>query len=114
MPTLFAVYNLQAGQSPAEYDRYLVDQKIPGIRAAPWCSAFSTWKIDAVLGSAVAEPRGELPAEPPYLYVAKIEVSDLDAMLAFLATEAGAEFVRSWSIYIDPTAIFTTAHEVQT
>jgi hypothetical protein len=112
MPTLFAVYNLQAGQSSTEYDRYLIDQKTPGIRSAPWCSAFSTWKIDRVLGPAVAEPRGELPAEPPYLYVAKIEVSDLDAMLAFLATEAGTEFVKSWSIYIEPTAIFTVAHEV--
>jgi hypothetical protein len=53
-----------------------------------------------------------LPTEPPYLYVAKIEVSDLDAMLSFLGTDAGKEFVGSWSVYIDPTAIFTLGHEV--
>jgi hypothetical protein len=53
-----------------------------------------------------------LPEQPPYLYVAKIEVSDLDAMVSYLGTDAGKEFVRSWSVYIDPTAIFTLGHEV--
>ena len=111
MPTLFAVYNLKDSPKTEEYDNYLVETKIPGIRGAPWCTDFKTWKIDKVLGPAVSEPEGELPAEPPYLYVAKIEVSDLDAMLSFLGTDAGKEFVRSWSVYIDPTAIFTIGHE---
>jgi hypothetical protein len=61
----------------------------------------------------VSEPEGELPKEPPYLYVAKIEVSDLDAMVAFLGTDAGIAFVQSWSVYIDPKSIFTMAHEVE-
>lgn len=112
MPTLFAVYHLKENQKTEEYDNYLIETKIPGIRGAPWCTGFKTWKIDKVLGPAVSEPEGELPSEPPYLYVAKIEVSDLDAMLSFLGTDAGKEFVRSWSVYIDPTAIFTIGHEV--
>jgi hypothetical protein len=33
-------------------------------------------------------------------------------MLNFLGTEAGQEFVRSWSVYIDPKAIFTIGHEI--
>ena len=112
MPTLFAVYNLKQIQQSEEYDKYLIETKIPGVRGAPWCTSFNTWKIDKVLGPAVSEPEGELPANPPYLYVAKIEVSDLDAMLEFLGTDAGKEFVKSWSVYIDPTALFTMGHEV--
>ena len=112
MPTLFAIYNLKDKQMSEEYDKYLVDTKIPGVRGAPWCTAFNTWKIDQVLAPAVSEPKGELPAESPYLYVAKIEVSDLDAMVSFLGTDAGKDFVKSWSVYIDPTSIFTMGHEV--
>jgi hypothetical protein len=112
MPTLFAVYNLKRDQETGEYDRYLIETKIPGIRGAPWCTDFTTWKIDKVLGPAVSEPEGDSPATPPYQYLAKIEVSDLDAMLSFLGTDAGKEFVKSWSVYIDPTAIFTVGHEM--
>jgi hypothetical protein len=112
MPTLFAVYNLKRNQDSGEYDNYLVETKIPGVRGAPWCSDFKTWKVDKVLGPAVAEPEGDLPASPPYQYLAKIEVSDLDAMLAFLGTDAGQEFVKSWSVFLDPTSIFTVGHEM--
>jgi hypothetical protein len=112
MPTLFAVYNLKENQQTEEYDGYLTNTKIPGIRGAPWCTEFTTWKIDQVLAPAVSEPAGELPSQPPYMYVAKIEVSDLDAMVSFLGTDAGKAFVQSWSVYIDPTAIFTLGHEV--
>ena len=112
MPTLFAVYNLMDREKADKYDKYLTNTKIPGIRSAPWCTKFNTWKIDKVLAPAVSEPEGELPSESPYMYVAKIEVSDLDAMVSFLGTDAGKEFVQSWSVYVDPTAIFTLGHEV--
>jgi len=113
MPTLFAVYNLKDNQQADEYDNYLTNTKVPGIRGAPWCTAFNTWKIDKVLAPAVSEPQGELPSQPPYTYVAKIEVSDLDAMVSFLGTDAGKEFVQSWSVFIDPAAIFTLGQEIQ-
>jgi hypothetical protein len=112
MTTLFAVYNLKEGQKTEDFDKYLIETKIPGVRGAPWCSDFKTWKIDKVLGPAVAEPVGELPEDSSYQYVAKIEVSDLDAMLSFLGTDAGIEFVKSWSVYLDPTSIFTVGHEM--
>ena len=112
MTTLFAVYNLKENQNSDIYDNYLIETKIPGIRSAPWCADFKTWKIDKVFGPAVSEPVVEQPDEQPYLYVAKIEVSDLDEMMNFLGTDAGKEFVESWSVYIDPTAIFTIGHEV--
>ena len=112
MPTLFAVYNLIDKNKADEYDKYLTNTKIPGMKGAPWCAGFNTWKIDKVLAPAVSEPEGELPAEAPYMYVAKIEVSDLDAMVSFLGTDEGKEFVKSWSVFIDPTSIFTMGHEV--
>ena len=112
MPTLFAVYNLIDKEKDDEYNQYLINTKVPGSRGAPWCTAFNTWKIDKVLAPAVSEPEGALPTESPYQYVAKIEVSDLDAMVSFLGTDAGKEFVKSWSVFIDPTAIFTMGHEI--
>ena len=112
MPTLFAVYKLKNRQSTDDYDQYLLDTKIPGIRGAPWCADFKTWKIDRVFGSAVSEPKGTPPSESPYAYVAKIEVSDLDAMLNYLGTDAGQAFDSSWSVYIHPKAIFTIGHEI--
>ena len=95
-----------------EFEKYLKETKIPGIRGAPWCSAFNTWKIEKVLAPAVSEPKGDLPSESPYMYVAKMEVSDLDAMISFLGTDNGKAFVKSWSIYIEPTAFFTTGKEM--
>ena len=112
MPTLLAVYNLIDKDKSDEYNQYLTDTKIPGITGASWCTGFNTWKIDRVLAPAVSEPEGELPSEVPYAYVAKIEVSDLDAMVSFLGTDKGKEFVKSWSVYIDPKSIFTMGHEV--
>ena len=53
-----------------------------------------------------------MPSDSPYMYVAKIEVSDLEAMVSFLGTDEGKEFVKSWSVYIDPKALFTLGHEV--
>ena len=112
MPTLFAVYNLKGSQKTEEYDDYLVKMKIPGIRSAPWCTEFKTWKIDKVFAPAVSNPEGDPPSQSPYMYVAKIEVSDLDAMVGFLGTDTGKAFVESWSVFIDPRAIFTLGHEI--
>jgi len=109
---LFAVYNLKEKQMSEEYDKHHANTKIPGVRGAPWCTAFHTWRTDTVLAPAVSEPEGELPLESPYMYVAKIEVSDLDAMVSFLGTDAGKDFVKSWSVYIDPKAIFTMGYEM--
>ena len=112
MVTLFCIYNLIDRNMVGKYEQYLTETKIPGIRGAPWCSAFNTWKIERVLAPAVSEPKGELPSESPYMYVAKIEVSDLDAMISFLGTEEGKAFVKSWSIYIEPTAFFTIGKDM--
>ena len=112
MVTLFCIYNLINKNRAEEYEKYLKKTKIPGIRGAPWCSSFNTWKIEKVLAPAVSEPKGDLPSESPYMYVAKIEVSDLDAMISFLGTDAGKAFVKSWSIYIEPTAFFTIGNDM--
>ena len=112
MTTLFAVYNLKGDKSSDEYDKYLAETKIPGMRGAPFISDFRTWKIDKVLGPAVSEPEGELPSESPYQYIAKIEVSDLDAMFNFLGTDDGKAFMGSWSVYLDPSSYFTVGHEI--
>jgi hypothetical protein len=113
MPTLFAIYNLKKGKKPEEYENYLTKTKIPALRGESWfIKDFKTWKIDKVFASVVSEPEGKLPADPPYQYVAKIEVSDLNAMEKFLGTGGGKQLTKSWSVYIDPIAIFTLGHEM--
>jgi hypothetical protein len=113
MPTVFAVYNLKKGEKPEQYENYLTKTKIPALRGESWfIKDFTTWKIDKVLVSVVSEPEGKLPVDAPYQYVAKIEVSDLNAMMNFLGTEGGKQLIKSWSVYIDPTAIFTLGHEM--
>jgi hypothetical protein len=83
------------------------------LRGESWfIKDFKTWKIDKVLASAVSELEGKLPAEPPYQYIAKIEVSDLNAMMSFLGTEGGKQLIKSWGVYTDPTTIFTLGHEM--
>jgi hypothetical protein len=113
MPTLFATYNLKEGKKSEKYDEYLAKTKVPGMRGAPFIASFHTWKVDKVLAPAVSEPEGELPEKSTYQYIAKIEVSDLDAMVAFLGTDAGKEFMKSWSVFLDPTSFFTMGHEVE-
>jgi hypothetical protein len=113
MPTIFAVYNLRKGAKPEEYDNYLTKTKIPGLRGQSWfIKDFKTWRIDKVLASAVSEPEGKLPAESPYQYIAKFDISDLNAMMSFLGTESGKQLIKSWSVYIDPAAIFTLGCEM--
>ncbi len=113
MPTLFAVYNLKKEIKAEEYDKYLTQTTIPQMRGASWfIKDFKTWKIDKVFATAVSEPGGKLPTQPPYQYVAKIEVTDLNAMASFLGTEGGKQFVKFWSVYIDFPAIFTLGHEM--
>jgi hypothetical protein len=114
MTTLFCIYNLKPGQSSETYDKYLSGTKIPGIRGAPWCAGFDTWRIDKVLAPAVSEPEGELPTESPYSYVAKMEVSNLDAMVQFLGTVEGQDFMKSWSVFLEPTAFFTVGNDMST
>ena len=69
-------------------------------------------KIEKVFAPAVSEPKGDLPSEASYMYVAKMEVSDLNAMISFLGTDEGKAFVKSWSIYIEPTALFTIGKDL--
>ncbi|KON33649.1 MAG: hypothetical protein AC479_03700 [miscellaneous Crenarchaeota group-6 archaeon AD8-1] len=113
MPILFCVYNLKDKKMTTEYDKYLVDTKVPGIRGAPWCTAFHTWKVENVLAPAVSEPVGALPSESPYSYIAKMEVSDLNVIVEFLGTEDGKKFMGSWSVYLDPTTIFTMCRNME-
>ena len=113
MQTLFAVYSLKKGKTPEEYENYLTKTKIPMLRGESWIiKDFKTWKIDKVLASAVSEPEGKLAGDPPYQYVAKIEVSDLNALMNYFGTEGGKQLIKSWSEYMDPTSIFTLGREM--
>ncbi len=112
MPTIFVVYNLKKEIKAEEYDDYLAKTKIPAMRESWFIKDFKTWKIDKVLAPVVSESEGKLPKEPPYQYVAKFEVVDLNAMVGFLGTEGGKQFLKSWSVYIDPTTILTLGHEM--
>jgi hypothetical protein len=112
MTTIFVVYNLKKEIKAEEYDHYLAKTKIPVMRESWFVKDFKTWKIDKVLTPVVSESKEKLPTEPPYQYIAKIEVVDVNAMISFLGTEGGKQFLKSWSTYVDPTTILTSGHEM--
>lgn len=112
MTTIFAVYNLKKEIKAEDYDLYLAKSKIPAVRESWFVKDFKTWKINKVLAPVVSGSEVKLPTELPYQYIAKIEVVDLNAMVSYLGTEGGKQFLKSWSAYIDPTTIFTLGHEM--
>ncbi len=112
MATIFVVYNLKNEIKEEEYERYLTKTKIPTMEESWFVKDFKTWKIDKVLAPVVFKSEWKLHIELPYRYVAKIEVVDLKAMVSYLETEGGKQFLKSWSTYIDPSAVLTLGHEM--
>ena len=112
MTTIFVVYNLKNEIKAEEYDHYLAKTKIPAMRESWFVKDFKTWKINKVLAPVVSESREKLPTEPPYQYISKIEVVDVNAMVSFLGTEGGKQLLKSWSAYVDPNTILTSGHEL--
>ena len=115
MPTVFAIYNARDLKAADEYEKYLKDKKIALVRSIPHVESYEIYRIDNVLAPIVADPRNP-PSEPPYQFVAKIEITNLEDFTKPTQTPEMQAFVQEYSAYLDqsgPLNVFTLGHKVE-
>ena len=115
MPTVFVVYNAKSLKTADDYEQYLKKTKVALIRSRPFVKSYEIYRIDNVVGPAVADPKNP-PSDPPYQFVAKIEVTSLEDYAKAAQTPEMQAFVKEYSAYIDengPLNVFTLGHSVE-
>ncbi len=65
---IVVLFNLQAGASAADYERWVNDSDIPGVRGLPSVTDYRVHKTTGLLGS-------DAPA--PFQYVEVIDIGDM-------------------------------------
>ena len=115
MPTIIVVYNAKDKKTADDYERYLKSKKIPFLRSKPYINAFDMYRIDKVLAPSVVDAKNP-PSEPPYQFVAKCEVKDLEAFGEDNQTPEMQAFAQEYSAYLDPNGplnVFTLGHKIE-
>jgi len=115
MPTVFAIYNARDSKAADEYEKYLKDKKIALVRSFPHVEAYEIYRIDNVLAPMVADPRNP-PSEPPYQFVAKVEITNLEDFAKGMQTPEAQTFMQEYGAYLDqsgPLNVFTLGHKVE-
>ena len=115
MPTVFVVCNAKDAKSADEYEKYLKDKKVALVRSSPGVEAYEIYRIDMVLGPAIANARN-VPSQPPYQFVAKAEITNLEDFTKPMQTPEMQAFVEEYSAYLDPSGplnVFTVGHKVE-
>jgi uncharacterized protein (TIGR02118 family) len=110
--TILTVYNAKDTATADEYEKYLRAKKVALVRAIPAVQSYEIYRVDAVLGPAVSNPVNP-PTEPPYRFVAKIEVSSVEDFVAQTSTPEGTAFVEEYSAFLEPTVVLTLAHGIE-
>ena len=110
--TLFAVYNAKSSEVADEYENYLVEKKIALVESMPHIISYEIYRIDSIFGPAVANPQN-LPIEPPYQFVAKIEVTSIEEFVKAAQTPEAQAFTKEYSEFLDPSSLFTIGHRLE-
>ncbi len=106
MTTIFAVYNAKDTKSADEYEKYLKRKKIAFIRSQPWAKSYDIYRIDGVLG----------PGNPPYQFVAKIEVTSVADFRNGGQSPEMQALLKEYDGYLEPSGglrVFTAGHKVE-
>jgi hypothetical protein len=109
------VYNAKSLKTASDYEQYLKKKKVALVRSRPYVKSMEVYRIDKVVGPAVANPK-DPPSDPPYQFVAKIEVTNLEDYAKAAQTPEMQEFIGEYSAYIDqngPLNVFTVGHSVE-
>jgi len=115
MPTVFVVYNARDLKTADDYEQYLKKKKVALVRSMPYIESYEIYRIDNVLAPAVADPQNP-PSDPPYQFVAKIEVNNLEDFAKAMQTPEMQAFIQEYSAYIDqngPLNVFTLGHKIE-
>lgn len=75
---IVALFNLKPGVSPADYEAWAKTVDLPTVRSLGSIEAFDVYRAAGLLGS---------EAKPPYAYIEIIDVADMEAFGADIASE---------------------------
>lgn len=115
MPTVFVVYNAKDAKSADEYEKYLKEKKVAFVRSMTNIESYEIYRIDMVLAPGIANAQN-VPSQPPYQFVAKLEISSLDEFAQAAQSPEMQSFVEEYSAYLDPSGplnVFTVGHKVE-
>jgi hypothetical protein len=115
MPTVLVVYNAKDLKTADDYEQFLKRKKIALLRSKPYIDSFEIYRIDKVLAPSVVEPKNP-PSEPPYQFVSKCEVNNMEDFISDMDTPEMEVFAQEYSSYIDPNGplnVFTLGHKVE-
>ena len=115
MPIVFAVYNAKDAKSADEYEKYLKEKKVAFVRSLTFVESYESYRIDAVIAPGIANAQN-VPDQPPYQFVAKMEVSSLDEFAQTSQSPEMQAFTEEYSAYLDPSGplnVFTVGHKVE-
>jgi hypothetical protein len=115
MPTILMVYNAKNLKAADDYEQFLKRKKVALLRSKPYINSFDIYRVDKVLAPSVANPKNP-PSEPPYQFIAKCEVNNLEDFAKDAKTPAMLAFEQEYSAFIDPNGplnVFTLGHKVE-
>jgi len=115
MPTIIVVYNAKDLKTADAYEEYLKKKKVNLLRSKPYIDSYESYRIDRVLAPSVNDAKNP-PTEPPYQFVAKCEVNDMEEFARDAQTPDMLTFAEEYSSYIDPNGplnVFTIGHKVE-
>jgi len=115
MPTIIVVYNAKDLKTADAYEQYLKDKKVALLRAKPYIDSYESYRIDKVLAPSVLNAKNP-PSEPPYQFMARVEVNNLEDFAKDAQTPEMMAFAEEYSSYIDPNGplnVFTLGHRVE-
>ena len=115
MPTLLVVYNAKDLKTADAYEQYLKRKKVALLRSKPYIDSYDSYRIDKVLAPAIVDPKNP-PSEPPYQFVAKCEINNLEDFVKDMHTPEMMAFAEEYSAYINPNGplnVFTLGHQVE-
>lgn len=97
MPVVFFLNKLRPGVQPAAYERWVRDVDYPTARSLDTIKSYVVAKMNATLDG----------APPPYDYIERVAITDIDAYRAELASPKMGDFADQWRSYVgESIAVF--------
>ena len=92
MPTVLVLFNLKPDADIAQYEKWAREKDMPTVRGLKSVAGFEVLKSQLILGS---------DAKPPYQYAELIEVPDMTAFGADIASPAVQAGAKEFQAFAD-------------
>jgi hypothetical protein len=96
---IIVLFNLKPGVDAAAYEHWARTTDMPGVRALDSVSDFQVYRNTGLLGA---------DAKPPYAYAEIIDVADMAAFGADVASEAVQRVAAEFQTFADNPLFITT------